>query len=87
MRERLGAVIDYDRKNKASLMQTLEYLIQYHFNLKQVSEARYLHYNAVRYRANKLQQLGVDLEPGEGLGEIILAYRIYVWLKSIKKME
>lgn len=87
VRERLGAVIDYDRKNKASLMQTLEYLIQYHFNLKQVSEARYLHYNTVRYRANKLQQLGVDLEPGEGLGEIILAYRIYVWLKSIKKME
>ena len=28
VRERLGAVIDYDRKNKASLMQTLEYLIQ-----------------------------------------------------------
>lgn len=85
--EKLGQVIAYDRKNSASLLQTLEYLILHKFNLKRVSEAQYLHYNTVRYRANRLQQLGLDLEPGENLSETILAYRIYIWLKSINKME
>lgn len=80
VRDRLGAVLEYDQKNGMNLMETLKGLIESNFNYKKTAEHSYLHYNTIRYRANKIQQLGISFEQGQNLAETIFAYNIYLWL-------
>ncbi|WP_371362406.1 Purine catabolism regulatory protein [Sporomusa rhizae] len=86
VRDKLGELIDYDKENGTDFLETLQVLMRLNFNLKKASEYTYVHYNTMRYRANKIRQLGIDLEPGQNQGEIVFAYNIYLWLKAINKI-
>jgi len=86
VRSKLGAVIDNDLVAGSDLMGMLQILIQENFNYKKAAESSYLHYNTVRYRIHKLNQLGVSFEGGQNLCEIVLAFNSYTWLKAINKL-
>jgi len=79
-------VIDNDLVAGSDLMGMLQILIQENFNYKKAAESSYLHYNTVRYRIHKLNQLGVSFEGGQNLCEIVLAFNSYTWLKAINKL-
>lgn len=82
MRDKLGALIDCDKAEGSDLMDTLQSLIQGDFSYKKAAENAFLHYNTIRYRINKMKQLGVHLEGGQNLSELVLAYHCYTWLKA-----
>ena len=87
VREKIGALIDYDRENGTDLMETLGHLIEGDLNYKRVAERSFVHYNTVRYRANKIEQLGISLKPGRGFAEIVVAYDCWVWLRAISDKQ
>ncbi|MEJ5965343.1 PucR family transcriptional regulator [Flavonifractor porci] len=87
VKDRLGKVIAYDQQNSSRLMETLHALIRSNFNFKKAAEISFVHHNTIRYRANKMLQLGLSFEPGQDLAELILAYNIYLWLKAQKAPE
>lgn len=83
--DKLGGLLEYDQANGSDLLETLQMLIAENLHYKRAAEKLFVHYNTVRYRAGKIQQLGVPLEPGRQLGEVTLAIDIYIWLKAIKE--
>ena len=83
VREKIGALIDYDRENDADLMETLGHLIEGDLNYKRVAERSFVHYNTVRYRASKIEQMGVSLKPGRDFAEVVVAYDCWVWLRAL----
>lgn len=82
MNKVIGKVIEYDRKCDLKLLETLAELIQCNFNLQKASGKMFIHYNTMRYRVDKLRQLGINMDNGFDLGEIVLAYQSYIWLKA-----
>jgi len=82
MRDKIGVLIDCDDMEGSDLMDTLQSLIRGDFSYKKAAENSYLHYNTIRYRINKMKQLGIQLEGGQNLCELVLAYHCYTWLKA-----
>lgn len=85
--DKLGIILEYDRKNHGNLMETMKALIDTNFNYKKTAEVLFLHYNTVRYRAKKIQELGICFEQGQKLAEAIFAYNIYLWLTAVDKIH
>lgn len=84
--EKLGKLIEYDNNHDLSLLDTLNGVIKTNFNLQKTSKNMYIHYNTLRYRMEKLKELGINIDDGFEIGEIVLAYNIYIWFKSKGEM-
>jgi len=82
--EKLGKVFEYDKKKNTNLLETLKYYIKNNTNVQKTAEDMYVHYNTMRYRINKLKELGIDGEDGFELTEISLAYQLYQYLQLKK---
>lgn len=57
----LGDVVLYDENNNAQLMETLEGLVTYQFDMTAASQALFLHRNTLRYRIKKIEEI-LDLK-------------------------
>lgn len=75
--EKIGAVIE-----DADLLETLVSLIQNNFNIQKSAKKLFVHYNTLRYRVDKLRELGINLADGFELAEIAIAYQIHLFLHS-----
>ncbi|MTI47426.1 PucR family transcriptional regulator [Sporosalibacterium faouarense] len=84
---KLGEIIKYDNKNDLNLMNTLRVIIEVNFNMKKAAKKLFIHYNTLRYRVEKLKELGIQIENGFEMGEIVLAYNGYLWLKAKGKLD
>lgn len=82
LNEKLGKLIEYDKSVNMELLETLKVLIDENFNVKKASEKLFIHYNTLRYRIERIKELGLDIEDGFSIGELVLAYNIYLWLKA-----
>lgn len=87
VQEKIGRLIRYDKENGTNLMETLGYLIEGNLNYKQVAEKSFVHYNTVRYRVGKIEQLGISLNPGREFSEVVIAFDAWVWLKALKESD
>ena len=63
------------------LLETLIYLINNNFNRTKTAKSLYIHYNTLRYRIERLHNLGFLSEQGVTNLEVVIAYYIYKWLK------
>mgnify|MGYP001205419207 CR=1 FL=1 len=52
-----SALLDYDRSNKTTLMQTLESYIDHNAHLASTAKALFIHENTLKYRLNKIRSL------------------------------
>lgn len=55
--EALGKLIEYDRKRNTDLVDTLDVLMDCNLNLSVAARRLYLHYNSLRYRLQKIEEL------------------------------
>lgn len=75
--EKLGALIEYDKKRKGSLIHTLEIFLQNNCILKKTSEALFIHIKTVEYRVRKIEEiLNVKLSDAEKCFELNMAVKI-----------
>lgn len=62
----LGALIDYDMRQHADLLKTLEAFFACHGNLSQTAEMLIVHRNTLLYRMNRINEIaGIDLNRPE----------------------
>lgn len=75
-------VIDYSRENGNDYIDTLVALIENNWSIKKTSENQFLHYNTVKYRYDKLQNITQkDFENSTDRFLLELSYR-YLKLKN-----
>jgi PucR family transcriptional regulator, purine catabolism regulatory protein len=55
--EILGKLIEYDRKRNTDLVATLDMLLDCNLNISVAARRLYLHYNSLRYRLQKIEEL------------------------------
>jgi purine catabolism regulator len=55
--EVLGKLIEYDRKRNTDLVDTLDVLMDCNLNISVAARRLYLHYNSLRYRLQKIEEL------------------------------
>lgn len=80
--EKIGPIIESDENNSMHLIMTLKTLIAHNMNLKKSAEALFIHYNSLRYRVNKLKDLGINLEDGNELAELAVACQLLTYLND-----
>lgn len=85
--DKLGQVLEHDNSNDFQLLETLKVLIECNFNIKKASQELFIHYNTLRYRVDRLKELGINMDNGFELGELVLAFNIYLWLKGSQAKE
>lgn len=78
--EKLGVVLANDLKNEMELIKTVQTLIKNNMNLRKTAENLFIHYNSLRYRVNKLKELGIDMTDGNEMTEIAVACQILTYL-------
>jgi len=79
----LGGLIDYDRRNNANLLQTLQELVNHMGVHTQTAKALFLHRNTLLYRIRRIESLtGLDLSTGSGLYRAAIALQIYLLLET-----
>ncbi|AHM58218.1 purine catabolism regulatory protein PucR (plasmid) [Peptoclostridium acidaminophilum DSM 3953] len=83
--DKLGRLLEYDKTTDMRLMDTLNALIKENFNARKAAARLFIHYNTLRYRLERIRELGIDLENGFEIGELVLAYNIYLWLMAIEE--
>ncbi|MFU0790076.1 PucR family transcriptional regulator [Virgibacillus proomii] len=84
--EKLGKVITYDKQKNGNLLETLKYYIKNNYNLQKTADDMYIHYNTLRYRINKLKELGIEGEDGLEMTQVAVAFQLYLYLKSQKNI-
>lgn len=73
----VGDLVKYDEDNQSELMETLEAFANHQFDLKQTSEAIFLHRNTLRYRIKKIEEiLDIKLDDMNNRLHIIAAFKI-----------
>lgn len=78
---KLGKILDYDKENNMELMKTVITLMDSGLNYKEAAKKLFIHYNTLRYRLDRLKELGIDINNGSLIAEMIIAYHIYIWLE------
>ena len=77
IRDNISKIIDYDRENNAELLLTLEKYINNNWNTSRTAEEMYLHYNTIKQRINKIEEItGFDLADNETRFNINLAIKL-----------
>lgn len=73
----LGKLIEYDKKKKGDLVETLKLYIKNHYNLQQTAKAGFLSPSTLKYRLKKIQELGnLDLNNADDRLLVELALKI-----------
>lgn len=73
----LQKLIDYDMKKNGDLLNTLRYIVQNNWNLKATSNDMYVHYNTIKYRFNKINELvNVNLRNPEEKINIVISLKL-----------
>ncbi|WP_423188489.1 PucR family transcriptional regulator [Alkalibacterium sp. f15] len=80
--EKLGTVIASDEKNDMELIKTLKVLIKNNMNVKKSADELFIHYNSLRYRVNKLNELGIEIKDGNEMTEIAVACQLLSYLNN-----
>jgi purine catabolism regulator len=82
-KELLGELESSDELYRSDLLQTLKTLFECNFNLKKTADRLSVHYNTIRYRVTKIEQLArVDLDSEEDRFNLQLAFKVRRVLKS-----
>ncbi len=77
VRDYLGPIIDYDKKHNNDLIYTLESYIKNNCNFRKCANDTYLHRNTIRYRINKIEEIGdINLNFSEDLLNISIAIKL-----------
>jgi len=65
----VGPLVEYDKRHRSSLMETIIAYFRHHGNVSQTAEALYIHRNTLSYRLDRIQEMtGQDLDnPDERL--------------------
>ncbi|MFD1037523.1 helix-turn-helix domain-containing protein [Virgibacillus byunsanensis] len=78
---KLQTVLDYDLKQKADLVNTLELYLYFNQNIRKTAEKMYLHENTIKYRINKVKKImGITEFNGDITFEINLALKTRTFL-------
>lgn len=76
-KEYLAPVIEYDEKNHASFLETLQVYFQQNGEFNPTAEKLYMHPNTLRYRLRKIEELlGTDLQKLENRINLSVACKI-----------
>lgn len=78
-REYIDKICRHDEQHNTDFMETLINIVQSGWNLKMASDAMYLHYNTIKYRYKKIEEIsGLDLDRTEEKLSMELAVKIYL---------
>lgn len=55
--ETIDPILAYDKKNNASLFETIEFFMQNEMDYKKTAKAMYVHENTIRYRMSRIREL------------------------------
>lgn len=84
--ECLKPLLIYDREHTSEYMETLKEIVENNWNLKTVSERTFMHYNTIKKRYHKIEEiLGMDFESAMDRTSVELAIRFRKVLKGHKK--
>lgn len=53
----LGALVEYDRRNKTQMVQTLEVYFDTSHSLQQAAQALHVHPNTLKYRLQRIKKI------------------------------
>lgn len=71
-------VVNYSSENENDYLETLIELIENNWSIKKTSEKQFLHYNTVKYRYDKIQQItGKNFENSADRFLLELSYRYF----------
>ena len=74
--DKLGRVEQFDLENHGELFDTLNMLVECNWNLREASEQLYIHYNTMKNRYHKIQEvMGVSLDNMEERLEVEFAIK------------
>ena len=75
--EKIGKLLDYDRKKGTNLVLTLEEVLQNN-NLKEAAKRMYIHYKTMAFRKQRIEKiLGVSLDDFEIKLALATAIKLY----------
>lgn len=78
MDSKIGVLIEHDEKYSTQFLPTLMTIINNDWNLKKASEEMFLHYNTLKYRYSKIEELmEKDLSLSENRLDLSLAIKIF----------
>lgn len=81
---KLGPLMEYDKMHKTNLLDTLSAIESCNWNLALAAEKLYFHYNTLKYRYGKLQQiLNSDFKDSSYRFDLAFALRV----QTIRKMQ
>lgn len=73
----LGDLIDYEKENDINLIKSLKALIQNDWNMKKAAKKLYIHYNTMKYRMKKVEDiLNIDLSKSEDRFNLNLSLKL-----------
>lgn len=79
----LNKIITYDKKHDNILLHTLKAFFDNECHLEKTSEALYIHINTLRYRLNKIMELGnLNINNFKTRFDLYLALKIYELTKN-----
>ena len=82
----IGRVIDYDRRNEAQLILTLQTFLDFNGNINKTAQQLNLSTPGLRYRMEKIESLiDADLKSGDGRFQCQLALQFYYAMQAINK--
>lgn len=74
----VGPLVDYDKRHRSSLMETIIAYFEHHGNVSQTAEALYIHRNTLSYRLDRIQEMtGQDLEDPDERLALQLALKLW----------
>ncbi|GIV87606.1 MAG: CdaR family transcriptional regulator [Chloroflexus sp.] len=83
-RETLASLAEYDARQHADLIKTLEAYFNHLGNLRATSEALYIHRNTLLYRLERIKEIsGMDLDNAEEYFALWLAIRVHRILATL----
>lgn len=75
----IDKICRHDEQHNTDFMETLINIVQNGWNLKMASDSMYLHYNTIKYRYKKIEEIaGLDLDKTEEKLSMELAVKIYL---------
>lgn len=83
-RQTIGSLIDYDKKNEAELLMTLQRFFDFNGNINKTAQNLNLSIPGLRYRLEKIESLiDTDLKSGDGRFQCQLALQFYYAVQTI----
>ncbi|WP_141680961.1 helix-turn-helix domain-containing protein [Caryophanon tenue] len=80
----IGALIDYDQRQDAQLLYTLQIYFEHNGNLNKTAKQLNLSLPGLRYRIEKIESLiSVDIKTGDGRFQCQLALQFYYAVQAI----